>query len=106
MNKEQRDLLRELANKSTKVVAWYPHSQYEGFSGGATVRGPYHRWFTVKPGSSGTGDEINNPAPVSDPYDDAKFCAAAMNNLVSLLDELDKKDQIITELKTMLKDVL
>lgn len=101
MTNEQRLRLRELAKNSTEVVQWYPHGPGDGYHlGKGCVRGPFSRWFMV--------EEV---APeykqcVADVYDDAKFCAAAMNNLVPLLDELDKKDQIIVGLKAMLKGVL
>lgn len=51
MNKEKRNELREIANKSTRVVGWYPHSQYDGYHlGKASVRGPFGRWLLVEGG--------------------------------------------------------
>lgn len=81
--------LRELANASTRVVGWYPHSQYDGYHPGrASVRGPFGRWFLVE---GANGEVEGSPIyPVADLYDDAKFAAAAMNNLVALLDRIDE----------------
>lgn len=75
--------LRELADRSTKVNSWYAHSQYENPEG-ATVRGPYNRWFVIK-----EVPEIYKKH-VADSYDDAKFAAEAMNNLSKLLDTIDR----------------
>ena len=89
-NKSAKEL-RELAAASTRVVNWYPHSQSDGgyHPGKASVRGPFGRWFLVSGGDNGMGDPIKYPVPVADLYDDAKFAAAAMNNLVPLLDEVE-----------------
>lgn len=87
MTKDERKMLRELANKSTRVVGWYPHSQYDGYHlGNASVRGPFGQWFLVQGAEEGTKYSEH----VADLYDDAKFAAAAMNNLVALLDEIDR----------------
>jgi len=86
-----RDLLRDLVDKSTQVVNWYAHT--------AEVRGPFGRWFTCEGGSNGMGDEVKYPTPVASISDDCRFAAAAMSNLEPLLDELDKKDQKIAELQ-------
>lgn len=74
--------LTELANqiladaeKTTKVVAWYAHSNGDNFYTDATVRGPYHRWFRVEQVPI---DCINKVAPACD---DAKFAATAMNSV-------------------------
>jgi hypothetical protein len=90
ITRDERKMLRELAAKSTRVQGWYAHSQYDGYHPGkASVRGPFGRWLLVeggenKPGELGQG--------VADLYDDAKFAAAAMNNLPALLDALDRID--------------
>lgn len=60
----------ELGKKSTWVVGWYSHNN--------EVRGPFGRWF-----------EITEVSPeyqknVAWPWDDAKFCAHAMNNIESI----------------------
>lgn len=91
MTNEQLKELRDLASKSTRVVAWYPHGR--GNQCGlneATVRGPCFRWFRVVGGE-------DYATRVADVEDDAKFAAAAMNNLVPLLDEIDA-------LRALLKD--
>ena len=79
--------LREIAANSTRVVAWYPHSQYDGYHPGkASIRGPFGRWMLIEggenePGKLGSG--------VADLTNDAIFGAEAMNNLVPLCDEID-----------------
>lgn len=91
------DELRELAAKSTRVVGWYPHSQYDGYHPGkASVRGPYGRWLLVEGGENKPGELGHG---VADLYDDAKFAAAAMNNLVHLLDEIDRLKKEVQQLK-------
>jgi hypothetical protein len=87
---EREKEIREAEAKSTRVVAWYPHSQYEGdHIGKASVRGPFGRWFLVKGGDNGMGDPVNHPTPVADLFDDAKYAAIAMNSIPLLLSELD-----------------
>lgn len=73
----------EFKKSSTQVTAWYPHSQSDAYRPGyATVRGPFFRWFLVEKGTaSGEGH-------LADQYEDAKFCAFAMNNIVGLAEEL------------------
>lgn len=90
ITKELRDQLRELESKSTRVVAWYAHSE--------EVRGPFHRWFTC----SEVNPEYKNQ--VAWQSDDCQFAAAAMNNLLPLLDALDERDRYIEFL--MKRDVL
>jgi hypothetical protein len=80
-----REQLRELITKSTPVVGWWEHT--------STIRGPWHRWFTCELGTDEKGEHL---APVED---DVRFAAAAMNNLVHLLDELDEQDKKIYDLK-------
>ena len=63
--------LIELKSKSTRVVAWYAHSE--------SVRGPWCRWFLIQ-----NGDE-NHVAPK---YDDARFAAMALNMAEPLAKEL------------------
>lgn len=83
--------LKEIADKSTKVVAWYPHEYGDDRAyGHATVRGPFGRWFACFGGDNGMNDPIKYPTPVAEIADDVKFAAAAMNNLVPLCDEVDK----------------
>lgn len=85
MTKEQKQELREIAENSTKVNSWTPHSEYDGYHPGkASVRGPFFRWLIVE-----QVDERDRKY-VADVYDDAKFAAAAMNNLVPLLNRVDK----------------
>ena len=61
------DKLKELYEKSTRVVSWYAHSQYDGYHPGkASVRGPYGRWMLIEGGSNGMGDEKKYPTPVAD----------------------------------------
>ena len=80
MTKEERQKLRELANKSTPVNAWYAHNE--------SVRGPFNRWFKCS--------EVNPEYKkhVSEPEDDCKFAAAAMNNLVPLLNYIDYLEEL------------
>lgn len=88
--------LRELAERSTRVVAWYPHSKHDGYHPGkASVRGPFGRWLLVEGGSNGLNDEGNHPTPVADLDDDANFAAAAMNNFVPLLDEVQRLESAL-----------
>lgn len=87
MTRDELMMLRALAAKSTAAVAWYPHGQVEqcsSFKFGASVRGPFHRWLYV--------EEVDPryKGNVAEAEDDAKFAAAAMNNLVPLLDYIDK----------------
>lgn len=91
--KLSREELREIASKSTNVVAWYSRP-YEG-----QVRGPFGRWFSLDGGDNGMGDPIKYPTPVAPIGDDCDFAAAAMNNLVPLLDELDLAEKKIAELQ-------
>lgn len=97
--KECLEQLRDLCDKSTRVNAWYPHSQYDGYhSGKASIRGPFGRWLLVEGGESGApGGKLGSG--VADLYDDAKFAAAAMNSMPALLDLIDEKDRKIAELK-------
>lgn len=81
MSETELNELRELAKASTNVVAWYAHSQ--------EVRGPFCRWFTC---SEVSPQYRKNVAATSD---DCKFAAAAMNNLVPLLDEIDRLNRLL-----------
>lgn len=99
VTKDERKALRAIAEKSTPVVAWYPHGPGDGYHPGqGSVRGPFGRWFLVSGGDNGMQDPVKYPVPVAPLEDDAKFAAAAMNNLVPLLDELDLRDKMIEEL--------
>ncbi len=73
--------LRELKAASTSVVKWYAHDS-SGYGPEATVRGPFFRWFKV----AEVADEYKHN--VSSPRDDADYCAAAMNAVPELLDEI------------------
>jgi hypothetical protein len=77
--KEIAKNLLALKEKSTQVNGWYPHSVGSNGSSGATVRGPFNRWFTV----SGPGDERYEKHVAYD-MDDAEYCAAAMNEAPKL----------------------
>lgn len=78
----------ELKKSATQVSGWYPHSQYENYRPGcATVRGPGFRWFVVE---RGTEDYQKH---LADQYDDAKFCAFAMNHVVELAEALLAKSK-------------
>lgn len=91
MTKDELKMLRELASKATKVVAWYPHGPGDQCAmNEATVRGPFHRWMVVRGGD-------HYPTFVSHPEDDANFCAAAMNNLVPLLDHIAALEARLSE---------
>lgn len=100
MTKDDRARLRLLAAKSTEVVSWYPYPLGDSYHPGqASVRGPFGRWFLVGGGDNGMGDPIKYPVPVADLDDDARFAAAAMNNLVPLLDEIDRLEKEVESLK-------
>jgi hypothetical protein len=75
MTNDELKALRDIANNSTRVVAWYPHY--------SEVRGPFCRWFTC----SDVSDIYKKD--VSSKENDCNFAAAAMNNLVPLLDEVE-----------------
>ncbi len=78
--KIELDALEALALKSTPVNSWYAHGPGDQCKNTeATVRGPYHRWFTI----SGATDQYKEH--VGDLYDDARFAAAAMNNMLPLI---------------------
>lgn len=97
--KEQIEKLKELEAKSTRVVSWYPHTQYDGSClGYATVRGPFHRWFLVQHGQ-GDGEGV------ADMYDDAKYAAASMNALPSLITHIEKLEKDREVLVEALKSV-
>lgn len=70
--------LKVLMDKATDVVNWYPHMEVEG----ATVRGPWNRWFRVN-------DIDYGKEHVSSALDDAKYAAAAMNALPDLIKKLE-----------------
>lgn len=95
LEKEIRDALE----KSTKVVGWYPHSQFDGYHlGKASVRGPFGRWFLVEGGDNGMGDPVKHPTPVADLFDDAKYAAIAMNSVPVLLNEIDElREEFLAE---------
>lgn len=86
ITKEELRRLRELTDKSTRVVGWYAHS-YSG-----EVRGPYHRWFKC------TGNE-DKKYPTAEIEDDVKYAAAAMTSLPALLDHIDKLNNKILNLE-------
>ena len=44
-------------------------------------------------------DPINHPVPVADLYDDAKYCAAAMNAVPAMLEEIDRLRVEVEELR-------
>lgn len=67
------------------MVGWWEHR--------GTIRGPWNRWFSCDVGSDTEGKHL---APVED---DIAFAAAAMNNLVHLLDDLDEAEKKIIDLK-------
>lgn len=86
MTKDELDALREVAANATQVVSWYPHGVEDG-----TVRGPYHRWFKC------TGNE-DGKHPTANIENDVNFAAAAMNNLVPLLDHIEELERQIVDL--------
>lgn len=75
----------ELCSRATQVVSWYPHGPYDGYHPGeASVRGPFCRWLIVKEGG---GWDESKPKPVANVEDDAEFAAAAMNNIVAIIED-------------------
>jgi hypothetical protein len=81
VTRELLDRLREIANKSSHMVAWYPH-RYEG-----QVRGGFCRWFEC---TEGGGWDKSKASPIADVADDVEYCAAAMNHMPALLDYIDQ----------------
>lgn len=88
ITKEVREQLRVLESKSTPVVAWYAHTD--------EVRGPFGRWLTC----SNVSPEYQKH--VAWKNDECAFAAAAMNNLLSLLDALDNLEAENTKLRKAL----
>ena len=96
MNDKDYVNLEEAIKRSTQVVAWYPHHEGDQCKmGEATVRGPWNRWFVV----SGGNGESARKAGVASTQDDARFAAAAMNNVAKLLEENKKFKREIELLK-------
>jgi len=95
MTKDERKVLRDLANQSTLVNAWYPHHGGKDSTAEATVRGPFNRWFKC------TNIELKYSHHVAEDYDDCRFAAAAMNNLVPLLDEVDRLEAETKKLRAL-----
>lgn len=69
------DHLIGLWEKSTKVVAWYPHP--------GNVRGPFGRWFNITP------VDPQYEKHVASASDDAEYAAAAMNAVPYLIQEIE-----------------
>lgn len=67
--------IKEFYKNSTQVVGWYAHP--------SEVRGPFCRWFTV----SDVSPEYEKH--VAYKGDDAKYAAAAMNNVIHLIDKIE-----------------
>lgn len=84
MTRDELEELRSVAKQSTSVVAWYPHP--------TEVRGPFCRWLTI----SEVDDKYKHN--VASTSDEAEFVAAAMNNLVPLLDHIEKLEKEIIDL--------
>lgn len=88
------DKLKELYAKSTHAVSWYAHN--------TEVRGPFHRWFIVE-----KGDEQGNKGALADQWDDAAYCAAAMNSVPHLINRiaaLEAKLKSAEEMATALEE--
>lgn len=101
------DKLKELYEKSTRVVSWYAHSQYDGYHPGkASVRGPYGRWMLIEGGSNGMGDEKKYPTPVADLYDDAQYTAAALNSVPHLINRIEALEALAKQMAEALKQIL
>lgn len=77
-----------LHGNSTKVVNWYAHPD--------TVRGPYHRWFTISDVPSQYAQHVGSK------FDDAKFAAASMNIAPLLVEYIEELNKEIIELKVQL----
>lgn len=90
---QSKEELRALAAASTGVVAWHPHAGGDSYGPEATVRGPFFRWLKVLP----VQEQYKHN--VAEDVNDAKFAAAAMNNLVPLLDEIDALQARVKELE-------
>lgn len=90
--------MREIAEKSTRVVAWYAHGPYESPSPAyASVRGPFNRHLLVTP----VADRYKHE--VASQRDDAEFAAEAMNNFVPLLDRIDTLETLLSEAMALLE---
>lgn len=101
------DKLKELYEKSTRVVSWYAHSQYDGYHPGkASVRGPYGRWMLIEGGSNGMGDEKKYPTPVADLYDDAQYTAAALNSVPHLINKITALEALAKHMAEAAEDFM
>lgn len=69
--------IKEFHKNSTQVVGWYAHP--------GQVRGPFCRWFEITDAAKG------NEKHVAEKYDDAKYCAAAMNYAIHLANFIEKE---------------
>ncbi len=78
--------LRKLAELSTQTE-WYPHRSADCYGPEPTVRGPFFRWFKC------TAVQPEDQHHVADAGDDVYFAAAAMNNLIPLLDEIEQLEK-------------
>lgn len=87
--------LREIAEKATPVVRWYPNL----FS--HEIRGPWNRWFQVvgplTEETTSTGKIVRAKAEF-----DVEFAAEAMNSLVPLLDQLAEASEKLDKAKRAL----
>lgn len=73
--------LKELKEKSTKVVGWHASGEH--------VKGPFYRWFTCTEAVAEYADQVATRA------DDAKYCAAAMNALPQLIERVEKLSEAV-----------
>ncbi len=81
--------------KASKVNGWYLHKFDSTTGGKTTVRGPWHRWFTISEGCDKTFTHISTPE------DDAEFLCAAVNNFSWLVEENEDLKQALDWALTM-----
>ena len=86
--------LKELEKKSTRVVQWYVYPEGDGYHPGqASVRGPFGRWLLVNGADDAPAEEVATKT------DDAKFAAAAMNNFLPLIEEVERLRKEVAEVR-------
>lgn len=99
---DETEIRRLLAN-ATPVNAWYAHPFEK------QVRGPWCRWFQA----SGPFEKRMNPPHPSRPgervahaaiEDDVAYCAAAMNMVPVLLNEIDRLREDLEDARSMLRE--
>jgi hypothetical protein len=84
--------LETLWEKSTQVVAWYAHGDYDG-----TIRGPFCRWFKC------TEIEPEYQKHCGSIKDDVEYATAALNSVPHLIAAYRAQSDRIATLEAQLK---